>query len=156
MASRWVVSTHVGLAVAAMAGLAAAGACDNDVVRHHGDDDDTDAGQGGAATTSSNTWTTTTTTTTGPDGGDQCLAACTDLYTCTQQPGLCPGLEGTTLNDWLYGTTTEGCLDTCADSPALAALVDPTDCPGTVSTLSTLSPNFEAACSGSPDGGAQP
>jgi hypothetical protein len=137
-----------GLAIMAATGLLLVSACSSD---------DT-------------TTTTTTTTTTSSHGGggstggsggsgDACPTACTDLFNCGQTNNLCPGMADLTLSAWLNGSAaggaggaTAGCLDTCAANPALAALVDPTDCAGTVTTLSTLNPTFAATCQGA--GGA--
>ena len=125
-------------------------------------------------TTSGNTTTVTTTThstTTshqggsgghagGAGGGANCQTACEELFTCatTGTPVRCPGLSGTTLNNWLNGSSggaggaVPGCLANCAANPTLAAVVDPNDCDGTVTTLKSFSQAFKAACKGA--GGA--
>ncbi|MBM4360931.1 MAG: hypothetical protein FJ096_22760, partial [Deltaproteobacteria bacterium] len=52
-----------------------------------------------------------------------------------------------------------GCADTCEDNMALAALVDPKNCKGTIATLKSLNATFKDVCdnglsSGSGAGGA--
>jgi hypothetical protein len=40
------------------------------------------------------------------------------------------------------------CLETCAGTPALIALVNPDDCAWTVQTLAAVNPDFAELCSG--------
>ncbi|HZO13102.1 MAG TPA: hypothetical protein VFB62_07580 [Polyangiaceae bacterium] len=107
------------------------------------------------STSSTTRTTTTTTTTTGPGSGGgggsgiDCTMVCDDLWGCTQEGNNCPGLEpGDEMNFKM------NCMDTCngPTGAALAGLVDPMDCMGTVETISGLNMEFAAACQGA--GGA--
>ena len=92
-----------------------------------------------ATTTTGTITTTTSTTTTATD----CEIACADLFTCTQQDDLCPGL-GPGDEPWFVPE----CVATCEEMPALVALIDPNDCPSTVQTLAAASYEFAAICYG--------
>jgi len=63
-------------------------------------------------------------------------------------PELCPGLQGISLDDFMYGGDSGGCLEVCEENPALKALIDPYDCESTVWTLLNVSPDFEESCEG--------
>lgn len=115
-----------------------------------GDDEETTTG---TQSTTRTTTTTTTTTTTGPGsggaggGGVNCTQVCDDLWTCTQEDMNCPALMPGDEEAFKMG-----CVTNCMNTPALAGLVDPMDCAGTVMTLVGVSPEFNAACNGA--GGA--
>ena len=81
--------------------------------------------------------------------GLDCTLVCDNLWNCTQQGNLCPGLEPGDEADFK-----QGCLDSCngPTGSALASLVDPNDCPGTIMTLSGLNVDFANACQGTGGG----
>jgi hypothetical protein len=72
-----------------------------------------------------------------------CLEACTTIYQCgaANNNALCPGFA-----EIAEGVFVPQCETTCASNPILISLVDPSDCAGTISTLSAVSPDFEMAC----------
>jgi hypothetical protein len=81
----------------------------------------------------------------GGDPGADCFPACTELYLCGAANGyaLCPGFEALPEFDFV-----DGCVSSCEQTPALAALVDPTNCPGTVNAVKSASLDFAQACEG--------
>jgi hypothetical protein len=85
-------------------------------------------------------------------GGADCTTACTDLYQCGLESGvegqLCPGFTGDTgeLELFLNGSGGNGCIANCEGNPALAALVNPSDCEGTIASVRSVSPDFVAVC----------
>jgi hypothetical protein len=92
-------------------------------------------------------------------GGDpNCSQVCNDLYDCgllSDGSGpLCPGFDGSSTQrlGFLNGDPTDplddGCLQQCADLPALALLVDPNDCATTVASLRGASTDFAVLCDG--------
>jgi hypothetical protein len=104
--------------------------------------------------------TTATTTTTPPS---ECQVACTDLYNCAVAECVgsdWTGADPTTLDEFLTGTTTDGCIAGCEASPALIAVIDPTNCPVTTGTVSSVNPDFAESCidvtgeGGAPAGGS--
>lgn len=97
----------------------------------------------GTTTTGSPTGTTTTTTSTTTITGTECEIACADLFDCTQEGDLCPGL-GAGDEPWFIPQ----CIETCEDIPAMIALIDPDDCPGTVQTLAAVDSFFATVCYG--------
>lgn len=73
----------------------------------------------------------------------------TDTGTCAGTPAMmckldadCPMVGGQ------KDTCSGGCLVTCNNNAALKALLDPMDCEGTITTVSTVSPSFGAFCKG--------
>ncbi|MBI4705408.1 MAG: hypothetical protein HY744_30255 [Deltaproteobacteria bacterium] len=114
------------------------------------------------------TTTTTSSSSSGTGGGgggctpptiEDCATACKELYKCTQEEGLCPGLKGTSEDDFVNGKETGGCLKGCEGMKALIALVDPCDCPGTMSTLTGANKDLKCSCEdtcGGGGGGAGP
>ena len=112
-------------------------------------------GSGGSSASSSSRASSTTqgpvasAVSSGSGSGIDCALVCDDLWNCTQEDNLCPGLEP---GD--EATFKQGCLDNCngPTGPALAGLVDPADCPGTVMTLIGVSMDFAAACQGTGGG----
>ena len=79
----------------------------------------------------------------GGGGGRDCAQACADLGDCAGRDDLCPGITPDNKAAFI-----EGCLPACEASPALIGLVNPTDCAGTVGTLSNVNPQFAEACEG--------
>jgi hypothetical protein len=56
---------------------------------------------------------------------------------------LCPNFDGTPTQTAQFTMT---CEQTCAMQPALVNLVNPSDCAGTISTLTSISSDFDLAC----------
>ncbi len=116
------------------------------------------------STTSGTTTGSTTTTGSGGAGGSSgadCKQVCTDVYNCGLQKDanmmqLCPGFKGgAELDTWLNGKMMDGCIATCMSQPALAAVVDKSNCPKTISTLKSLSSDkFKPTCEMGLSGGA--
>lgn len=78
------------------------------------------------------------------EGIPTCESECGRLTACSVQ--LCDGITVETA-DAFY----DGCLETCADNPALVALASSQpECPGLVQTLSAVSPDYADACNGEP------
>jgi hypothetical protein len=77
---------------------------------------------------------------------EACIDACTTLSDCAAQDDFCPGVDPGETRDALYA----GCLETCADSAAIAAVVNSLggDCASVVSTVSGVSVDFVANCEG--------
>jgi len=80
---------------------------------------------------------------------------CIDLFECGLEGDpngvpLCPGFEPGLLEVFLYGSESMACVPTCEAMPALAALVNPDDCPTTVATLKGASPDFDCVCTFGP------
>ncbi|MBM4376801.1 MAG: hypothetical protein FJ095_17100, partial [Deltaproteobacteria bacterium] len=93
------------------------------------------------------------TSSSGGGGGmlTKCEQACTDLYQCgLEKDGaaqLCPGFKGgDEEKSFVNGSMNNGCADTCEDNMALAALVDPKNCKGTIATLKSLNATFKGVC----------
>ena len=114
-----------------------------------------ETGNGGNSASSSSR--TGSSTTQGPvsvvsssTGGLDCTTVCDDLWGCTQRGDLCPGLEPGDEAQFK-----QDCLDMCngPTGPALAGLIDPTDCPETIDIISSVSADFAAACEGTDGGG---
>jgi hypothetical protein len=120
-----------------------------------------------APTTTSSTTTTSTssaTTSTGMGGAggagggaaDPCIEICSNLYDCGAGKGAdmmkhCVGYEATDEEKTLFlegdpEDPMDGCVYTCGQQPALAALVDPSNCGKTVSTLKGLNPTYKDTC----------
>jgi hypothetical protein len=150
--SRVDLPSHATVASVALCALAWANACGGKAVI---DGPTGGGGEGGApvTTTSSTTATITTTPTTEPpptststttttDVSD-CETACTVLWDCMQQDDLCPGIDPS-----MGDVFVPYCLETCAQTPALIALVNPDDCATTIQTLTGVSPEFDEICSG--------
>ncbi|MFN3197236.1 MAG: hypothetical protein ACE366_02290 [Bradymonadia bacterium] len=83
-------------------------------------------------------------------GGDpgfsaNCVEACETLTFCAlNDPELCSGVY----DQARAGQLNAECLPLCEQNPALAALVNPDDCSGTLLTLTNVSSDFDFACSG--------
>ncbi len=131
------------LAALAAATLFATGACDDD-----------------ETTSSSGTGGTTSTSSTSSSGVD-CDAACNSLFDCALSE--CTDWAESDREDYLNGTTGDGCVAQCGDLPAIAALVNPDDCSATVATIGGANDQFKCLCdngfgapecSGSGGGGA--
>jgi len=114
-----------------------------------------DSNDSGTTATTATTATTSTTGGTGGaggmSGGLDCAKVCGDLYNCgLEKDGaaqLCPGFKGgAEANTFVKGTMDNGCEANCKDQPALAALVDPMNCKGTVGTLKGLNATFKSSC----------
>jgi hypothetical protein len=117
---------------------------------------------GGTTSTSTSTATSTSTSTSTATGGGaggaggggmltKCEQACTDLYKCGLEKNgaaqLCPGFKGGAEEaSFVNGSMNNGCADTCEDNMALAALVDPKNCQGTIGTLKGLNAQFKNVC----------
>ena len=103
----------------------------------------------GGSTSTTTTWTTTiittttATTSTTSTTASECQQACTELFACTQVDDLCPALDPDSGPAFIAQ-----CAVQCEQNPAMLALIDPQDCPGTIATLSSLSSGFDAACHG--------
>jgi hypothetical protein len=93
------------------------------------------SGQGGASTSSQGGGST------GPD----CAAACGSLYDCGVEDMNCPAFTGDAAEKTTF---VDGCIPGCEAQPALAAIVDPTDCAGTIMTISGVSSDFASVCQG--------
>jgi hypothetical protein len=90
------------------------------------------------------TWVTTTdTTTVTTTTVSQCQQACNELFDCTQVDDLCPGISPESGPAFI-----QMCVGQCEQNPAMIAIVDPNDCPGTVALLNAASPEFSAFCHG--------
>jgi hypothetical protein len=81
----------------------------------------------------------------------ECEWACTELFTCGLEPDpngvpLCPGFEPAELELFLYGSEAMACVSQCEQMPALVALIDPDDCPTTITTLKGASADFDCVC----------
>lgn len=99
----------------------------------------------------------------GSGGGPDCAKACSDLYDCGLEQGaggagggqegqLCPGITGTPAEKMGY---VESCIPACEDLPLLVNLVDPNNCPMTITTIKGANMTFKAFCeNGSSQGGA--
>jgi hypothetical protein len=72
-----------------------------------------------------------------------CDEACATLFCCLLASGDCPAAPADG-----EAAFTKGCLESCVASPALIAIVDPSNCDTTVSTLIALSHEFAAYCEG--------
>jgi len=105
------------------------------------------AGQGGATTSAggSGQGGATTSSQGGGSTGPDCAAACGTLYDCGAQDMNCPGFTGDPAEKTAF---VDGCIPGCESQPALAAIVDPNDCAGTIMTISGVSTDFAAACTG--------
>ena len=110
------------------------------------------SGEGGTSASSS----TRASSTQGPGpvvssstgGVTTCEEACSALYDCGLQADangmqLCQGFTGAAREKNQFVMT---CVDPCNTNPALLAIIDPSDCPGTISTLKMVSPDFSSAC----------
>ena len=80
-----------------------------------------------------------------------CAAVCGSLYDCGVEDGNCPNFTGEADQKTAFVTN---CTSACEGNPALASLVDPDNCSGTVATLSAVNADFKASCSGTGTGGA--
>ncbi|MEM6792219.1 MAG: hypothetical protein AAF715_32190 [Myxococcota bacterium] len=97
--------------------------------------------------------TTTSATSTGSGMTSDCQMACTVVYQCgaDNRGALCPNFVPGVVSqsDFLDGPNgNDGCVAQCLSTPALLQLVDPTNCPATIQTLSTVISDFAASCGG--------
>lgn len=121
-----------------------------------------DGGGGAGGATSSTTTTTTSSTSVSPSGGGstdtssggttsgnggsmrggspECEKACADLWVCTQEDDLCPGLSAED-----EAAFTSDCLSSCEQLP-IGDFIDPNDCEETIGLLKMLSQDFDKAC----------
>jgi hypothetical protein len=129
-------------------------------------DDDGEGGNGGSGGTSTNVSTspannsTTTSstmtssvqsvsvsTTGGGEAPFDCKSGCITLYECGLQDGLCPGFDGSPMQQQGF---LEGCVEGCSDQPVLLDLINGEDCPGTIATIKGVSADFAEICDGAP------
>jgi hypothetical protein len=101
-------------------------------------------GSGGATSSASGT---------GGMMGPDCKKACTDLYNCglakdmTTMMQYCPGFKGgMELDAFLNGSMMNGCVKACGDNPALAGIVDPSNCKGTIDFIKGAKAEFKCSC----------
>lgn len=68
-----------------------------------------------------------------------CAAACEILFCCAERecPAVEPGFDEVFI---------DGCQQTCVEQMALIAVVDGTDCEGTISTVTSVSQEFADTC----------
>ena len=111
-----------------------------------GDDSGTSAtGTGGAGTGGSGQGGATTSSQGGGSSGPDCAAVCGTLYDCGVENMNCPSFTGEPAEKTTF---VDGCIPGCEAQPALAAIVDPTDCAGTIMTISGVSTDFASVCQG--------
>lgn len=89
----------------------------------------------------------------GGDGGGggappalTCQTGCEALFACALEDDSggnqnCPGLQ---VSDQAF--LVPGCVQQCNENMALLLIIDPSDCEGTIDTLSTLNAQFADAC----------
>jgi len=74
-----------------------------------------------------------------------CETGCEALFVCgLEMDGgeqLCPGFEAGDETAFVAG-----CIPGCTNNMALLSIIDPTDCPGTIQTVSAVSNQFAATC----------
>ncbi len=86
---------------------------------------------------------------------DSCELACCQLWVCIgEEADQCPGLQGISLEDFMEGEQSDGCVAGCVANPALKALIDPDDCATTVATIIAVNSDFEESCAEGGAGGA--
>ncbi|MFP6684756.1 MAG: hypothetical protein VB934_08590, partial [Polyangiaceae bacterium] len=76
------------------------------------------------------------------------IDGCNELWTCTQEGDLCPGLPPEAEEAFKEGCVSNPLCD------GAASLVNPNDCPATVATIGGLSDDFKDSCEGGGAGGA--
>lgn len=130
-----------------------------------GDDESGEGGSGGSTTTSNATGNNTKSTSTG--GTTKATSATTGGMDCPL-PGVADPTTCDTACDALYecgaltcnGATicaftgapaekmgfVETCIESCMGQMALISVIDPTDCQGTVDTISNLNAQFAMSC----------
>ncbi len=74
-----------------------------------------------------------------------CTALCTTIYNCGLENMNCPGFTGDPMEQAAFVDT---CVPQCEMAPILEQIVDPMNCAQTISTLSQVNPDFDAACQG--------
>jgi hypothetical protein len=84
----------------------------------------------------------------GQDITAQCTDACNAAYDCGVEGDNCPGFSGDPAEKAAFVgmVGAGGCLDACIDNPVLVAVIDPSNCQGTIATLSGASSEFADAC----------
>jgi hypothetical protein len=75
-----------------------------------------------------------------------CQTACEVLFDCALEDDSsgepnCPGLEPSD-----GAVLIPGCVQQCNNNMALIAIVDPSDCEGTIDTVTTVNPTFDNVC----------
>jgi hypothetical protein len=75
-----------------------------------------------------------------------CATVCDTLFACATTGGACMLTDPDDRTLFMNGGVADGCLDQCAAQPALAQLVDGSDCPGTVADLEAASDDFACVC----------
>ena len=108
-------------------------------------------GNSGSSTSVTTATTASTSTSTGGGSGGNCAKACGQLYACgLEKDGaaqLCPGFKGgDEVIAFVKGSMDNGCEASCKAQPALAALIDPANCKGTITTLKNLNSTFKDSC----------
>lgn len=131
----------------------------------------TDTGSSTTASTASTTSTASTASTgvggAGGGGGaggagaeSACAKTCGQLYACGLEKSgaaqLCPGFKGgAEATTFIKGSgASGGCEKSCEEQPALAALVDPMNCSGTIGTLKSFNMTFKNVCENGLSAGA--
>jgi hypothetical protein len=108
-----------------------------------GDDEDTNTTTRTTTAASSPASASASAASSGAGGaGLTCAEGCDILYDCGAD-GECPGFSGDAGEKAAF---VEGCIETCMGSPALLALIDESDCAGTVTQVSAVSTDFAAVC----------
>ena len=78
-----------------------------------------------------------------------CVCFCTYFYHCADgEDAICPDF-GLTLDEFLYGPNgDDGCVAGCEANPPFSAcmLADCYDCPGTVTQILAVNPDFACEC----------
>ena len=128
--------------------------CGGKVVFVEDDGDDGTEPQGGSPVGPSNGGAPPQVTGGAGDGGSigvgvpvtECQMACTTLFQCGLQSDsnglvLCPGFEPSDQTQFVAA-----CNETCEQSMALVAIVDGSDCEGTVDTVEAVSVDFANLC----------
>jgi hypothetical protein len=73
-------------------------------------------------------------------GSPECEKACAELWTCTQEGDLCPGLSAED-----EAAFTSDCLSSCEQLP-IGDFIDPNECAETIGLLKMLSQDFNNSC----------
>ena len=135
----------VGAAVATVGAACAMAACG---------DDTTDTSGSGGSTASSGTPASSGSpassgaTGGGGGGGPDCATVCGELYDCGLEDMNCPGFTPDGKMDFV-----DGCIPQCMTNPALASVVDPMNCAGTIMLIKGANPQFKDGCENGFGGG---
>jgi len=136
------MSNRLNIVLCALAGAAlfAGGACSDESTSSSSSTSTSSSGSSSSSSTSG-----TGGNGTGGSGGVDCNQVCNDLFDCGVSE--CAGGWAESDRDlYINGCNDDGCLATCTATPALAALVDSSDCPGTVATISSANATFKDVC----------